>query len=114
MGTGRKRLGAVGETLAARYYEQQGFVVLDRNWRCRAGELDLVVRRERLLVFAEVKLRSSLAFGHPAEAVTRTKQRRIRSLALLWLREHDEHADDVRFDVVTVLGGRVEVVPDAF
>ena len=78
MGVGRNRLGAVGETLAARYYERLGFEVLARNWRCATGELDLVVGRGDLVVFVEVKSRSSLAFGHPAEAVTRDKQRRIR------------------------------------
>lgn len=115
MGTGRKRMGAVGEQLAARWYEGRGHVVLDRNWRCRDGELDLVVRdADGVIAFVEVKLRSSLAFGHPAEAVTPSKQRRIRRLAARWLAEHDAHARDVRFDVVAVLGGTVHVVAGAF
>jgi putative endonuclease len=93
--------------------------VLDRNWRCRDGELDLVVSRPRLVVFCEVKTRSSLAFGTPAEAVTRTKQRRLRALAARWLREAAGRAPDrvagaVRFDVASVMGDGVEVIEDAF
>ena len=114
MGVGRKRLGAVGETLAALHYERLGFEVLARNWRCSTGELDLVVGLDRLVVFVEVKSRSSAAFGHPAEAVTRDKQRRVRRLAAQWLAVSGVRADSVRFDVVAVLGGRLEVIADAF
>jgi len=114
MGTGRRRLGTVGETLAARWYERDGFVVLARNWRCRTGELDLVVGRAELIVFVEVKLRSSLAFGHPAEAVTRVKQQRIRSTAVQWLAATGTHSSELRFDVVAVTAGRLEVVTGAF
>jgi putative endonuclease len=114
MGVGRKRLGAVGESLAALHYERLGFAVLDRNWRCATGELDLVVGLDGLVVFVEVKSRSSAAFGHPAEAVTRDKQRRIRRLAVQWLAANDVRAATIRFDVVAVLGGRLEVVADAF
>ncbi len=78
-----------------------------RNWRCREGELDLVVRRGRILVFCEVKARTTDAFGVPAEAVTRAKQARIRRLAARWLAEAaPSGARDIRFDVVAVLGGR--------
>lgn len=114
MGTGRRRLGAVGEQLAAIWYEQHGYEVLDRNWRCRDGELDLVVRRAGTVAFVEVKSRSSLAFGHPAEAVTATKQQRLRRLALRWLAAHDVRSPTLRFDVVAVLGGTIDVVTDAF
>jgi putative endonuclease len=114
MADARRRLGAVGETLAALHYERHGFTVLARNWRCRHGELDLVVRRGGLVVFVEVKTRSSTAFGHPAEAVTAAKQRRLRLLAVRWLATTGTSAAELRFDVVAVLGGRLEVVADAF
>lgn len=114
MGTGRKRLGAVGEQLAAIVYEQEGFTVLARNWRCRQGELDLIVGRGDLVVFVEVKSRSSLAYGHPLEAVTPLKQARLRRLAALWLAATGTGWAHVRFDVVAVLAGRIEVVADAF
>ncbi|HEV2070856.1 MAG TPA: YraN family protein [Acidimicrobiales bacterium] len=110
----RQVLGAEGENLSAAWYEAQGYGVLARNWHCREGELDLVVRRGGTIVFCEVKTRSSLAFGSPLEAVTPVKQRRIRRLAAAWLRETDTHASEVRFDVAAVLNGTVEVVQNAF
>ena len=110
----RQVLGAEGEDLSAAWYEARGYEVLARNWRCREGELDLVLHRGGTMVFCEVKTRSSLAFGSPLEAVTPVKQRRIRRLAAAWLRESGDHASDVRFDVAAVLHGDVEVVEHAF
>jgi putative endonuclease len=96
-------LGARGERIAAAYLTDSGLRVLDRNWRCREGELDLVARDGDALVFCEVKTRRGTGFGHPVEAVTPAKQRRLRVLAQRWLSGHDEHAPDVRFDVIGVL-----------
>ena len=78
---GRRVLGARGEALTADRYVAEGYEILDRNWRCRQGELDLVLHRDRVLVFCEVKTRTSVAFGAGVEAVTREKQLRIRRLA---------------------------------
>ncbi len=100
--------------MAASWYERAGFEVVDRNWRVRGGELDLVVRRGQLLVFAEVKARASNAYGEPAAAVNRRKQATIRRLAAAWLAAHDVHGVEVRFDVVCVLGVRVSVIEAAF
>ena len=99
----------------AAWYEARGYEVLARNWRCRDGELDLVLRDGRRFVFCEVKTRTSDAFGAPVEAVTRAKQMRLRRLAARWL-EHDAPmpAREIRFDVASVLGGTVEVVEGAF
>lgn len=108
MTVARQRLGAHGERLAARRYEADGYEVLARNWRCAGGELDLVLRRDDTIVFAEVKTRTSDRFGHPAEAVTVAKQRRIRGLAQRWCAETGNRARVLRFDVVSVLRGRVE------
>ena len=110
----RRALGATGEATAAAWYVSGGFTVLDRNWRCRDGELDLVLGRPGLVVFCEVKSRTSDAFGVPASAVTPAKQRRIRHLAMRWLDEHDVHAANLRFDVASVVEGRVEVIESAF
>jgi putative endonuclease len=96
-------LGARGEQIAVAYLTDTGLRVLDRNWRCREGEIDLVARDGEALVFCEVKARRGLGYGHPAEAVTPAKRRRIRVLAQRWLAAHDEHAPEVRFDVVGVL-----------
>jgi putative endonuclease len=107
--------GADGEAAAARWYEARGYTVVARNWRCRDGELDLVLARGRTLVFCEVKSRASSRFGAPAEAVTPHKQRRIRGLAARWLREAAPFRPSaMRFDVVSVLADRVEVIEAAF
>jgi len=110
-------LGARGEQLAADWYASRGYQVVVRNWRCRQGELDLVVRRDGELVFCEVKSRSSDRFGLPAEAVTPAKQRRLRQLAGLFLASPD-WADGrglaLRFDVAAVMGGRIQVIEAAF
>jgi putative endonuclease len=96
-------VGRRGEDLALRWLVQHGAREVDRNWRCRDGELDLVVRDGDELVFVEVKTRTSTAFGHPAEAVTARKVARLRRLAAAWLAAHEVRADRVRIDVVAVL-----------
>ncbi|MBW3644613.1 MAG: YraN family protein [Actinobacteria bacterium] len=110
----RRALGSAGEDLAAAEYERRGYQVLARNWRCREGELDLVLRSGSTVVFCEVKARSTLAFGSPLEAVTAAKRRRIRLLATRWLQQSGVRAGELRFDVVGVLDGAVEVVEGAF
>ncbi|MFP5254972.1 MAG: YraN family protein [Acidimicrobiia bacterium] len=110
----RQELGAAGEERAAAWYRAHGYEVLARNWRCREGELDLVVSRGRTVAFVEVKTRRSARFGHPVEAVTPTKQDRLRRLALAYLRATGTRAGSLRFDVVAILGGELEVVPAAF
>ena len=108
-------LGAAGEDLAAGWYAGRGWEVVARNWRSgRTGELDVVALRDGVLAVCEVKARSSVAFGTPLEAVTPTKQARIRRLAAAYLAESGVRARTVRFDVAAVLDGRLEVVEDAF
>jgi putative endonuclease len=114
MTAARLALGAAGEEQAAAWYRSRGYAVVDRNWRCREGELDLVVRRGSELVFVEVKTRRTDRFGTPAEAVTRAKQRRLRVLARRYLDTTHERAGSLRFDVVSILGGRLEVIQAAF
>ena len=115
----RRALGDVGENLAADRYAADGYDILDRNWRCADGELDLVVARGGVVVFCEVKTRRSDTFGAPFEAVTLTKQRRLRRLARQWLAEHRGHHREVRFDVASVALTRgaapvVELIEEAF
>jgi putative endonuclease len=107
-------LGRAGEDLAASWYSARGYEVVARNWRVVAGEIDLVARRGRLVVVAEVKTRSSDRFGLPVEAVVAAKQARLRRLAAAWLKESGVKAGRVRFDVVSVLAGNVEVLENAF
>ncbi|HET6697492.1 MAG TPA: YraN family protein [Nocardioidaceae bacterium] len=99
----RSALGAYGEGLAARRLGEQGMVLLDRNWRCEQGEIDLVLRDGRVLVVCEVKTRSSTAYGSPLEGVTERKAARLRRLAARWLQEHGVRPDEVRIDLVGVL-----------
>lgn len=113
----RRRLGAEGEALAARWYEARGYAVVARNWRCPAGELDLVLRRGSTLVVCEVKTRTSTRFGSPALAVGRDKQRRLRRLAGQLLADRPDlraGGRDLRFDVAAVVGTDVEVYEAAF
>jgi len=114
----RQRLGARGEDRAADWYRAAGYEVIARNWRCPEGELDLVAALPGVLVFCEVKTRSSDRFGAPAEAVTAAKQRRLRVLAARFLAEHPHVARSaeagIRFDVVAVIGSTVEVIEAAF
>lgn len=105
-------LGRRGEALAARHLEQRGLVILDRNWRCSQGEIDVVARDGSELVFVEVKTRSSLQFGHPLEAITTAKLARLRRLAGAWCEAHPGVAARIRIDAIAViapLGGAVEL-----
>ncbi|MEU7767714.1 YraN family protein [Nocardia sp. NPDC049190] len=104
--TDKQALGAHGEELAAQFLCAAGMEIVARNWRCRYGELDLIARDRDVTAFVEVKTRSGLGYGIPAESVTFTKQQRIRRLALLWLAEQDGPWRRIRFDVVSVLVAR--------
>lgn len=114
MTAARQALGASGEAMAAAWYEANGYLVLDRNWRCREGELDLVVRKQRTIVFCEVKTRTSLAFGAPQEAVTRVKRDKIRQLAAKWLETTPVRPRQIRFDVAAILDGELSLIEGAF
>ncbi len=113
-----KAPGAWGEDLALRYLARRGYRLVERNYRTRNGEIDLIVRKGDTLVFVEVKLRRTTGFGDPLEAVTPRKQATIRSLAERYLSDREPHFDTVRFDVVGILaardGLRIDHVADAF
>jgi putative endonuclease len=99
---GRDELGRWGEKIAAEHLQRQGLVLLSRNWRCREGEIDLVLTDGERLIVCEVKTRSGGGFGAPAEAVTRHKARKIRRVTQYWLAAHQVRWCEVRFDVVAV------------
>ena len=96
-------LGRQGEQAAAEYLEQAGFRILDRNYRCPGGELDIVAADRRVLVACEVKTRSGVRYGAPVEAVTAEKLRRLRRLAVHWVLSHGLIFDGLRVDIVGVL-----------
>lgn len=108
-------IGRAGEDAAARWYQDRGYRILDRNWRTRRGELDLICAGDGVVVFCEVKTRTSTRFGRGFEAVDRRKQQRIRALAADWLRDAPVRAPEIRFDVADVDGaGRVEILQGCF
>lgn len=102
--TTTRTLGATGEEIAARYLVGLGWQVLQRNWRCREGEIDLIARDpDSTVVFVEVKCRSGLGFGDPLEAITYAKLARLRRLAAAWLAEHGGAVARIRVDAIGVL-----------
>ena len=114
----RPELGRRGEDLAVSVFRRLGFEVMERNYRCKHGEIDLIARRGRVLVFCEVKTRRTDVWGIPAEAVDHRKQSRLRLLAAVWLAERSVDPVEVRFDVVSVIvrpeRSEVTHIPDAF
>lgn len=114
----RKRFGNTGESLAEAYLRRQGYKILERNYHCKLGEIDMIARDKRCLVFIEVKARSSHRFGHPKHAVTAKKRRKISQIALYYLKITGQITAKARFDVVTVDSregcARIEVIKNAF
>jgi putative endonuclease len=116
--------GKWAEDLVSRWYEQHGYVIVARNWRCKRGELDVIACKDGVLVVCEVKARASNAFGTPAEAVTPTKQLKVRRATTDFrtsLRDSNDplltlvkNAQKVRFDVACVLGTQLEILQDVF
>ena len=114
----RQRLGLEGEALAATELERLGYQILDRRYRSRFGEIDLIARDGLTVVFVEVKTKTDSRFGDPAEMVTTQKQRRLVSMAEEYVSGHRLHATPCRFDVVAVDASiqpaRITVYKDAF
>jgi putative endonuclease len=96
-------LGRDGEQAAVNYLEGCGFRILDRNWRCAEGEIDIVAVERHTFVVCEVKTRSGTRYGTPLEAVGRAKRARLRRLAVRWLTAHGVRFDQIRIDVVGLL-----------
>lgn len=95
-----------GEDAAAAYLERLGWRILERNWRCRAGELDIIAVQPgvpEVVVFCEVKSRRGTAFGQPIEAITSAKLAKLRELAYYWLKEQPHRAPAIRLDAIGVL-----------
>jgi putative endonuclease len=99
----RSAVGRYGEDVAVRHLERAGMQIVERNWRCDLGEIDVVARDDGALVICEVKARRGLDYGTPLEAVTVRKLTRLRRLAARWVAESAEHPASVRIDVVSVL-----------
>lgn len=114
-----KAVGAQGEELAAAFLKRLGYTIVERNFRCHGGEVDIIARDGKTLVFVEVKSRRTLAYGVPQLAVTPFKQRQISKAALTWLARHRLQESPARFDVVAVLFNpaappQIDHIPNAF
>lgn len=107
-------IGADAEERAACHLETQGYRIVERNYRCKAGELDVVAYDGATLVFVEVRSRASDEFGHAAEMVTPRKQRQVARVAEMYLLERRPRYADARFDVVAITGGDIVLLRDAF
>ena len=98
----KKAVGQYGEDLAARYLTTEGFAILERNWRCELGEIDIVARDGDTLVVCEVKTRRGLGYGSPLESITYRKLATLRKLAGRWLQTHQLTPAAVRIDILAV------------
>jgi len=106
-------LGVSGEDAVAAWYRKAGFTILERNWRCFEGEIDIIAKRGRTVVVCEVKARRASSRMDPALAITPAKQARVRTAAFRWL-EQQNATGRVRFDVALVVDGRVQIIEGAF
>lgn len=110
-----RAVGAAYEKRAGEYLKSQGYHILEYNYRCRMGEIDIVARKETYLVFVEVKYRRRDGQGHPAESVTLAKQRKISKVAQFYCLTHGlTEGVPCRFDVVSILGDATELIENAF
>ena len=110
-----KVLGIQGEALATEHLENQGYKILELNYKNKIGEIDIIAKDGETIVFIEVKARQSLRFGHPREAVNFYKQQKIRSVAIGYLKFKKLYERvPVRFDVVDILGDKITHIKNAF
>lgn len=109
------RKGEPYEEQAALFLRQSGFEILDRNWACPMGELDIVARKGGTVAFVEVRARSSSGYGLPAETVTRAKRAKIIKAAMSYIKARGLKAETLRFDFIGIVPGRApEHIEDAF
>jgi len=112
-------VGSRGEELAAAFLERNGFALVERNFRCKGGEIDIIAKDGSTMVFIEVKSRKTLTYGVPQLAVTPFKQRQISKAALTWLARNHKHDSHARFDVIAILlendySHQIEHIKNAF
>jgi putative endonuclease len=115
----RRDIGILGEKMARDFLKKKGYQVIESNYRCSHGEIDIIARDRDCLVFVEVRTRTSLDFGHPEESITLTKKKRLRQVALHYLQAHDDSPAPWRIDVVCIeldhraKPTRIELIEDA-
>ena len=110
----KRAIGSNYEKIAGQYLEQQGYQIIEYNFHSRYGEIDIIAKHQGYLVFVEVKYRENDKSGHPLEAVSVSKQRTISKCAFYYLQKHKVQEEAVRFDVVGILGDKIQVIQNAF
>lgn len=110
----KRTIGSNYEKIAGQYLEQQGYQIVEYNFHSRFGEIDIIAKHQGYLVFVEVKYRENDKSGHPLEAVSVSKQRTISKCAFYYLQKHKVQEESVRFDVVGILGNKIQVIQNAF
>ena len=114
----KQKIGEKGETIAERHLKKKGYKILERNYRTKLGEIDIIAKDKKTIVFVEVKTRRSWQFGNPKGAVTPAKQRKISMVALQYLKTNDRRNSRARFDVVAITATRdkpqIEIIKNAF
>lgn len=114
MNNRRIELGKKGEDISVRFLKKQGYEIIERNYRCSLGEVDIIAKDKRTLCFVEVKTRRTEQYGMPQEAIDRYKRDKLARVALTYLKQKRIRNQDVRFDVVSVYPDRIELIKDAF
>jgi putative endonuclease len=118
MADARQQFGQRGEELAVAHLRKKGYKLIERNYRTRAGEIDIIAKHKGRIVFIEVKTRRTGRYGDPKSAVTLKKQRKISMVALTYLKKYHTLQTPARFDVVTVrstdAGDAIDIIPNAF
>jgi putative endonuclease len=102
----RQLIGKIGEEAACQFLQQQGYAIIENNFRCSLGEIDIVARDQRVTVIVEVRTRTSLTYGSPEESITTEKARRLKRLALSYLQNHHLSAEPCRIDLIAVMVDR--------
>lgn len=107
-------VGKHGEDLATEYLKNNEFYILDRNFKCKIGEIDIVAKKDDVIIFVEVKTRSGDRFGMPREAVNYYKQRKIRNVASVYIKFKRLFDYSCRFDIIEILDGQITHIENAF
>lgn len=111
----KRELGSKYEDIASEYLRRSGYIILERNFSCRDGEIDIITKKNNLICFVEVKYRSSMKYGMPSEAVDIRKQQKIiRTANYYIIKNHLSYDNMYRFDVVSILGNRIDMIENAF
>lgn len=114
MNNKRIALGKRGENISVKFLKKQGYKIMERNYRCSLGEIDIVAKDKNILCFVEVKTRETEEYGLPEEAIDWRKQKKLTKVALTYLKEKKIYKQDLRFDVVSVYPNHIELIKDAF